>query len=156
MHRMLSGILKLWMQKICVCEREKKTFWFSAFSGYTFYIHVVSLLSMVIFFSRRFLKRHTQISSARATACYVTGKQTVAVWWPDWLPSHCSSAMRKISGPGPGNKSHGASTLCVFACLCMCVAVTAHWYKCLCASAGSLHQTGTEWEKKNCHLRGPF
>lgn len=64
--------------------------------------------------------------------------------------------MRKISGPGPGNKSHGASTLCVFACLCMCVAVTAHWYKCLCASAGSLHQTGTEREKKTVTSEGLF
>lgn len=64
--------------------------------------------------------------------------------------------MRKTSGPGPGNKSHGARTLCVFACLCMCVAVMAHWYKCLCASAGSLHQTWTEWEKKTVTSEGLF
>lgn len=30
----------------------------------------------------------------------------------------------------------------------MCVAVTAQWYKCLWAPAGSLHHTGTEREKK--------
>lgn len=85
----------------------------------------------------------SQISSARATACYVIGKQTVA----DWLPPYCPSATRKISGPGPSNKRLEATTLCVFVCSCICVAVTAQWYKCLGAPAGSLHHTGAEREK---------
>lgn len=55
----------------------------------------------------------------------VIGKQTVADCLFDWLAPHCPSATRKISGPGLSNKRLGATTLCVFVCSCMCVAVTA-------------------------------